>query len=605
MAPLPATDPAATPPGGLSGGAPPGVPPSPWSRLTVSRTRQHRLDLHLANCSITDVEARAYVVGIFREVTPVGAAKAIDARLGGAITELMQRRMFSGGVGEVFVLPATRLRLPTDLVVFVGLGYFDDFNDAVVQAAAENTMRTFVRTRVEEFATVLLGAGSGKPVAKLVENLLRGFLRGKLDTDANRRFRRIVLCENDKPRYDEICAEVYRLASTPLFDEVEMCLTEEALVQAPSVLVPGELLRGARDEAHATAPAYLQVRSEGETRGVLRTRSSLLTAGATAAVVTESFDVRRDDILRLLRPITDDGFTGENIAGFGEQIAKLLLHPRIVKFLGEMKGRHLVIVHDSDASRIPWEAIRVGGWTPALDMGISRRYMADNLSIAKYLETRVDDGRLDVLTVVNPTQDLKNAQQEYNQIRDILAALPDVRLDPVIGAEATRPRVLAELQSGRHDVVHYAGHAFFDPERRLRSGLICAGEEPESVLTGVDLATVSTLPSLIVFNACETGRVRGARATAGAGRKPRASPAITAGGLAEALLRGGVANYVGTYWPVGDKAASDFATSFYRALLDRKTMGEAVVDGRRAIGASNADWANYMHYGDYSFVLRR
>ena len=38
-------------------------------------------------------------------------------------------------------------------------------------------------------------------------------------------------------------------------------------------------------------------------------------------------------------------------------------------------------------------------------------------------------------------------------------------------------------------------------------------------------------------------------------------------GLAEAFLRGGVANYVGTYWPVGDAAAEAFAQVFSTELL--------------------------------------
>jgi len=51
-------------------------------------------------------------------------------------------------------------------------------------------------------------------------------------------------------------------------------------------------------------------------------------------------------------------------------------------------------------------------------------------------------------------------------------------------------------------VVHYAGHAFFDREQPARSGILCHGRQ---VLSGLDLAGVSRLPSLIFFNACEGG----------------------------------------------------------------------------------------------------
>ena len=68
-------------------------------------------------------------------------------------------------------------------------------------------------------------------------------------------------------------------------------------------------------------------------------------------------------------------------------------------------------------------------------------------------------------------------------------------------------------------MVHYAGHGFFDPRQRGRSGLFCAGGE---VLSGIDLATIDNLPSLMFFNACETARVRGIR------RSSVAAPATTA-----------------------------------------------------------------------------
>ena len=43
----------------------------------------------------------------FGSVARLGAL-ALDRRLGGAVTELTQRRMFSRGVGELFVLPTGR-----------------------------------------------------------------------------------------------------------------------------------------------------------------------------------------------------------------------------------------------------------------------------------------------------------------------------------------------------------------------------------------------------------------------------------------------------------------------------------------------------------------
>ena len=70
-------------------------------------------------------------------------------------------------------------------------------------------------------------------------------------------------------------------------------------------------------------------------------------------------------------------------------------------------------------------------------------------------------------------------------------------------------------------------------------------------------------------------------------------------------VRGGVANYVGTYWPVGDTSAKLFAENFYKSLLRGETAGKALLAGRRAVwDEPSVDWADYIHYGSHDFVLK-
>jgi CHAT domain-containing protein len=84
---------------------------------------------------------------------------------------------------------------------------------------------------------------------------------------------------------------------------------------------------------------------------------------------------------------------------------------------------------------------------------------------------------------------------------------------------------------------------------------------------------------LVFFNACEAGRVRRGkdRKKSELGITKRVERAV---GLAEAFLRGGVANYVGTYWPVGDASAKRFAETFYKRLLEGQSIGQALQEGR-------------------------
>ena len=577
-----------------------------FDRVVVGRRRQHRIDLRFALGSITEADTRAIALGVFRDVAPAGAASAIDERLGGAVTEFTRRRMFAGEVGEIFMLPTGRHPLTADVVAFVGLGAFDRFTDEVLQTAAENVIRTFVRARVEEFATVLFGGGSGERPANGLRNLLTGFFRGLRDADRDHQFRRIVLCEWDVARYTALKEELYRLSSTSLCDDVEITFDEVAL-RAPLAADT----TGARAPSREN-PVYLIVRRETDGAKKFAVRSSLLTAGGKATIVTgtRSVDVKRFEKLR--EELVDD--ETEDVTAAGRSMGELILADEVLQVLPRYGENHLVVVHDAALSNVPWETISVvrEGRTvmPSQGAGISHLYAAENLAVAKWLEERIDDNIMSLLLVVDPTRDLPGARVEGRAIQRLFANRSGVRLDVLYQGEATRPALLEAFGSGRYDVVHYAGHAHFDELRRERSGILCADE---ATLSGADLAGISRLPTMMFFNACESGRLRTRRAARNAGesttrvesndeRLARMERSVS---MAEAFLRGGVANFIGTYWPVNDAAASAFARTFYEAILQGKTMNRSVQLGRAAVREVHSrDWTNYIFYGNPDFVIK-
>ena len=70
-------------------------------------------------------------------------------------------------------------------------------------------------------------------------------------------------------------------------------------------------------------------------------------------------------------------------------------------------------------------------------------------------------------------------------------------------------------------------------------------------------------------------------------------------------MRGGVANYMSTYWPVGDDAATTFASTFYTSLLAGGAIGAGLLDGRKAVDKLGVrDWADYILYGSFDFILK-
>lgn len=562
--------------------------------VVVGRRRQHRIEIRIAFGDVRETDAEALVLGVFRNVAPTGPARALDDRLGGAISELTERRMFSGNVGEVFMMPTSRHNVRVDTILFVGLGAFDAYSGEVQQIAAENVVRTLVRSRIDEFATVLLGAGSGEGISSALYNLLAGLIRGIRDADKDRRIRRITLCELDQDRFDAIRKELLRLSSTPLFEDVEVTFDEITLPVAPEAVSPVLRVRRGPD------PIYLIVRREGGKTGLNSFRSSVLGAGKKATVLTGVQDAARADLDVLLSEIESEEFTLGKLGDFGKRLGEMVLSPEVRAVLAVMKERHLVVVHDADSSRIPWETIAIDGWFPGRDAGLSRRYLADNLSVAKWLEERRQDGVLNLLLVINPTGDLGGARQEGERIKAIFAGNPAVKIDELREGGATKGALLRAFGSGAYDVIHYAGHAFFDVNDPAGSGVVCSGKQ---VLSGRDLAGIGNLPALVFFNACEAGRVRKGpdlrKRDLGITRRIERNV-----GLAEAFLRGGVANYVGTYWPVGDASAKTFAETFYADLMKGSTVGDALQSARRAIAGTSVDWADYIHYGDFTFMLK-
>jgi len=566
-------------------------------RATPARPRR-TLEIRLVRGSITEANARALVLGVFHNVDPAGPAAAIDAELGGAIREFTLRRMFAAQLGQVLVLPVARNRLLAEFVLCAGLGDFDDFGADAAVFVAENIVRTFARTQVEDFATVLFGAGSGVPVAMALEQQLRGFIAGVQHADPDEVVRRISICEIDPRKYAalvraarDVAAKAQDTDLALLIDEVDATAT--APRQKPARTTPSSRVAAPGD------PAYLLVSMTAAGRSTYECRSSLLTAGAKAAVLSGAVTLNRADLLQHIEPLETGAATTRDLAHIGTALARTLLPATVRQGLETMLARPLVIVHDREASRVPWEVLRVGTTHPALGAGLSRRYTSDALSVARWRDDYSASDPLRVLLIVDPTMDLPGAAAEGEALKPLLGR-KSVTLDVLAGREATRARIVAALGTGAFDVLHFAGHAFFDAREPEQGGLLCAGKE---VLRGDDLASLGNLPALVFCNACEAARVRKRTRT-------RASPARQFGmrrtmtGIAEAFLTGGVANFLGTHWPVGDDAAFAFSQSLYGSLLTGDRLGDAVLAARRRLESiPTVDWADYVHYGSPAFRL--
>lgn len=569
--------------------APPVAETVSLDRLVVGRRRQRRLDIELAHGDITAVPSRCYVLGIYQGVDPLGAAGAVDAFMGQAIRRVLERRMFSGRAGEVFIMPCGQRELRCDFVLLAGLGPYDRFDGETQMLVAENTIRTLLAADIQELCCVLLGDSSMKSRRDSLRNMLRGFFRGLEEADVRNDFRRVTICERDDDRLVELRQALLNETASELFDQVQASFFETAFPTFRAA--PAQKAAAALPSA---AHVYLLVRMQ-ENNAAVDVQATVMGANSRAAIGLTRKEAPSAELRAALARVGANGISYGEVLQLGGLLPRMLFSDELLGALNaERQGSpHLVLVHDAAASKIPWEIMTIDGWRPAVEGGMSRRYLAADLSMARWQTTSHSDKSLQVLLVVNPTRDLEGAEREGERLLKILREPSRATVSVVRGSEATRSRLLEELASGRYDVMHYAGHAGFDPIDRTRSGLICAGDE---WLTGQDVAGLRLLPPLVFFNACESARVRKKEVESGGGNV----------GVAESLMRGGVANFIGTYWPVGDTAAFSFADHFYRAIIAGEPLGGALRQARsRLLAAKEGDWGDYIHFGNPLFQLRK
>jgi CHAT domain-containing protein len=553
--------------------------PAPAAAPGTARGKPVRpVELAFVEGGVTQSDAAALVLGAFANVEPAGAAQAIDRILHGAISDLARRRAISAAAGEVFVLPVGRRELAARLVVFAGLGDFGGYGPDVQRLAAANVTRTLALAGVNDFAMVLWGTASGASVEDAARAQLEGVLTALDDLAPQLRIRRIAILSRSAKRL----AAARRVA-------------EDLLRVHPAArwmrLLPGR--KAARKAARVPRPtatplAWLFVQ---ESAGQMRAALLGPNPKATALAATRKLDLRalEREHARLM-----PGMSMAELENFGERLAELLLPAEVAEALPAVKEAPLVVVHDSASAHWPWETLNLKGWLPAAENGLSRRYAAEGMSVAKWREQRRRERELNVLLVVNPTGDLPAAVEEGERIARLLARLDGAGITLIRGGDATRARLLAEFRSGDYDAIHFAGHAWFDAEAPASSGILCAGGR---VLSGADLAALDSVPALVFFNACESGRLRTA-----VNPLRQLDRSV---GFAEAFLRGGVANFIGTWWPVSDGAASAFATSIYRDLARGRSIGDSLNAARRAVRElPSPDWANYLHYGSFDFTLK-
>lgn len=291
-----------------------------------------------------------------------------------------------------------------------------------------------------------------------------------------------------------------------------------------------------------------------------------------------------------------ESFSINDLRKTGQLLWDHLFTGPVKEKLKNAQSRDLVLSLDEELVGIPWEILYDGRDFLCLKFNLGRLIRTgEQKDLMRY---RSLGGKLRMLILANPTNDLKSAYFEGTYIKNQFDAR---RKDIGIDFKSTDISTLYVKKNLRdYDIVHFAGHCEHDPDNPDNTGWVLS----DGKLNMRDIhimAQSQNLPTLIFSNACLSAKVAKGITDKDCQEKTYS--------LASAFLFSGVRHYIGTIRRTEDPASLVFAKEFYTQLIYGKSVGESLRLGRirliKEYGADSVSWAGYLLYGDPNFVFFR
>lgn len=535
----------------------------------IAKLREtHTASPRRLRCYLGDIasvpEVDAYAVTVTPGLAQVGASASLDARCGGRLRAAVAKAgvewvtIGSSTLAGRHALIATLDRGPSDAIADI---------ERRIRDAAETIGRECKRLGITSLACPPFGTTLGVPVELSVAEMLAGFAAASAPAI-------VTFCEADEERYGRL----------------RVALPKDGFEALREGRLPPAALRETGLYLSATSP---DTDTPGRISAMLYSPSfgTSIPSGVGPAIdlVTWSSLRLRCDSMHAVK-------------ARGEALLQLI-EPGVREQLVDATDERLSIIVDTEASGLPWETLAAAmPSATAISRPFTRRIALRGAN-ARRVDVR-GNGRRRVLLVANPTENLEGADDEADELEQMLSArLASVDVRVLVRRDATVDRVKRELADGPWDVLHYAGHAFFDANSLDHSGLMLAGGvlRAAEVRTALGNASDGALaPSLIVLGACESARVRGRDLN----EVDETMARMARWSLAEALLRQGVRALIGTFFAVTDRGSLEFARALYDRLLMGRPIADAVAQARKALfDKERHDWANFILYGDGDFTL--
>jgi len=590
------------------------------------------MEVEVVRGEITQLCVPVVVVGHYKGVGAAHAESDLDRAFSGWISTAGRHSMIGAELGQVFFIPAKcggveRKGVAADAVLLAGMGDEGRFSRHDLRYLMFNVTYAISKLGISEFATVLIGSGKGNLRQHVA---LRSMLFGICD--AIRRF-------PDENRISKIClVERDEQRSKELHDLLKVISEEDSArmldIQIPEIrqLMPdkgGEEDEGGEDGGGDQAGRYLGTRITIDREGNIF-RFSALTDEAVVPVRTA--EVKDYFPAAVTERLMASEYRQEQET-FGQLLHTALFPPEFQQLLQTEDPVTLIL--DRSTASIPWEMA-------CFDRPGGRAFMGTDLCMARQFRTLLSPApgivpqlneRLRVLVIADPAAEqeyqLAGARAEGRELVKILNLMKcrfnlDIEVIDRIGFSACDMiEILSLLLDEAFDVIHFAGHCFFDRERPSRGGWVFGKDR---VLSAVEIFRTRRAPRLVFANACFSSVVNQGQELNGEEMNRQLA------GIAEAFFERGVRNYIGTGWAVQDNLAVKFCTEFYsRAItglsadkwvlrdagkpegvavdtvkeLCPDIMGDALRAARGLICGQGSTWGAYQHYGHPGTLLMR
>jgi hypothetical protein len=287
----------------------------------------------------------------------------------------------------------------------------------------------------------------------------------------------------------------------------------------------------------------------------------------------------------------------ELLTDVGDLMFRLLMPEQMQTYLHENSCSITITTNDLE---LPWELMSYKNTFLCLERPISRMPMGH--AFPRTPQPIRPKTKLRFLLIYSdPKENLPGAQQEVEIIEKSLNEKwrDYIEVETIRRKDASGRELNKILRKGSFDVIHYAGHAYFDRNDADLSGLLLHDDEH---FLAQKIRRLTEGRPLVFLNACESAQTANEKKLDPEHlylQKP-------AEGLASAFIYGGALGCIGSLWSIYDAPAAYFAVSFYNYVLMGHMIGEAMRRARCEIKEkypNQITWAAFVLYGDPTFRL--